>query len=166
MRGRAPVGTRARIWCTCSGQCRALLSAPLTSSFRKCKAVALSLLLFACSATAPGPAQTPSPLEASPDKVVTLPPGLRVKQLALGDYHTCALLESGRVACWGNNEWGQLGTGSNEKRSFAPGLVPHVADAVRSGRAEIPPAPERRAAPSPAGETTRSDRQTRSSMPS
>jgi alpha-tubulin suppressor-like RCC1 family protein len=34
----------------------------------------------------------------------------RVAQLALGDYHSCALIESGHVACWGDNNQGQLGS--------------------------------------------------------
>jgi cysteine-rich repeat protein len=37
--------------------------------------------------------------------------GGRVAQLAAGGRHTCALLESGTVRCWGNNEDGQLGYG-------------------------------------------------------
>lgn len=61
--------------------------------------------------------------------VVALPAGGRVKQLALGDSHTCALLESGRVACWGDNGMGQLANGSHEL-SAVPALVPHVLDAV------------------------------------
>ncbi|PRP96769.1 hypothetical protein ENSA5_35430 [Enhygromyxa salina] len=32
-------------------------------------------------------------------------------ELALGDQHTCALLDSGRVRCWGYNHRGQLGLG-------------------------------------------------------
>jgi cysteine-rich repeat protein len=37
--------------------------------------------------------------------------GERVVQLAAGAYHTCALLESGTVRCWGDNEYGRLGYG-------------------------------------------------------
>lgn len=35
-----------------------------------------------------------------------------VAQLAAGDEHTCARLESGRVVCWGSNAKGQLGPGA------------------------------------------------------
>jgi alpha-tubulin suppressor-like RCC1 family protein len=35
--------------------------------------------------------------------------GGNVQQLALGYYHTCALLDTGRVRCWGRNDYGQLG---------------------------------------------------------
>jgi alpha-tubulin suppressor-like RCC1 family protein len=35
--------------------------------------------------------------------------GGRVVQITAGESHTCALLQSGRVRCWGDNEHGQLG---------------------------------------------------------
>jgi alpha-tubulin suppressor-like RCC1 family protein len=49
-----------------------------------------------------------------------------VLQLASGDFHTCALLFSGNVRCWGRNDFGQLGTrsrndiGDDEPASSAP----------------------------------------------
>lgn len=94
------------------------------------------LLLVGCSTVPPTPAQVPASADASHALVAALPPGARVKQLALGNYHTCALLESGRVACWGDNGMGQLGNGS-DRSSALPVLVPHVLDAteVRANRA-------------------------------
>ncbi|HMI83236.1 MAG TPA: hypothetical protein VK550_04030 [Polyangiaceae bacterium] len=43
-----------------------------------------------------------------------------VKQLALGHYHSCVLLNTGGVRCWGNNSYGQLGDGSQVERLSPP----------------------------------------------
>lgn len=59
--------------------------------------------------------------------------------LAAGGGHTCALLRSGEVYCWGSNDFGQIGAGA------APASVPEPAR-VASG--------ERFAAVSAGGETT------------
>jgi alpha-tubulin suppressor-like RCC1 family protein len=40
--------------------------------------------------------------------------GGAVVQLVAGDNHTCALLETGNVRCWGLGEYGALGYGNNE----------------------------------------------------
>ncbi len=40
-----------------------------------------------------------------------------VVSMALGDGHTCALLESGKVRCWGSNQSGQLGLGLPQNTS-------------------------------------------------
>jgi len=50
-------------------------------------------------------------------------------QLAAGWVHTCALRRNGRVACWGQNEWGALGDGTRKNRA-APVEPLGVRDAV------------------------------------
>lgn len=45
-----------------------------------------------------------------------------VKQIAVGLRHSCAILDNGAAACWGNNGWGQVGDGTNNNR-FAPTTV-------------------------------------------
>lgn len=45
-------------------------------------------------------------------KKVDLGPDEKVKTVAVGYQHTCALLESGKVKCWGDNTYGQLGSGN------------------------------------------------------
>lgn len=40
-----------------------------------------------------------------------------VRVIAVGAFHNLALLEDGTVMAWGNNEYGQLGTGDTQPRS-------------------------------------------------
>ena len=47
----------------------------------------------------------------SPAKAGDVNVGGTVTQVAVGGYHTCALLTGGNVRCWGDNEHGQLGYG-------------------------------------------------------
>jgi alpha-tubulin suppressor-like RCC1 family protein len=49
--------------------------------------------------------------------------GKRVKSLGLGADHTCALLTTGTVECWGRNDRGQLGVNCGVD-SFVPAQVP------------------------------------------
>lgn len=51
------------------------------------------------------------------------------RALAAGSTHTCALLSSGKVFCWGKNDSGQLGDGTLEDRVF-PGEVSGLQDVV------------------------------------
>ena len=49
--------------------------------------------------------------------VALLPFGAEAVSVSLGDDHSCALLDDGKVMCWGKNNYGQLGDGSNTDRS-------------------------------------------------
>jgi hypothetical protein len=41
--------------------------------------------------------------------------------VAVGDSHNCVILASGRIKCWGRNDFGQLGLGDVENRGDDPG---------------------------------------------
>ncbi|MCL2824897.1 MAG: hypothetical protein FWD57_12990 [Polyangiaceae bacterium] len=46
-----------------------------------------------------------------------------VISISTGGFHACALLEGGKVVCWGNNSAGQLGDGTAEERIGAVEVV-------------------------------------------
>lgn len=50
--------------------------------------------------------------------------GGRVVQVSASLYHTCAVLDTGKLKCWGNNSHGQLGYGDLETRGDEPGEMP------------------------------------------
>ncbi len=63
------------------------------------------------------------------DEPGELPPaevdlGGPVAQLVAGGLHTCALLETGAVRCWGGNDYGQLGQGNSLPIGDEPGEMP------------------------------------------
>jgi hypothetical protein len=62
---------------------------------------------------------TDAPTEAS---AADAPPhlGIRAIQVAVGEYHTCALLENRRVKCWGYGDNGQLGRGDKGRYGAKP----------------------------------------------
>ncbi|WP_045118959.1 hypothetical protein [Haliangium ochraceum] len=45
---------------------------------------------------------------------VAIDVGGRVDEIAAGAFHTCAVLDTGSVRCWGRNADGQLGYGTAE----------------------------------------------------
>ena len=53
----------------------------------------------------------------SPVDVIGL--GGEVSMISMGGSFACALLEDGRVQCWGNNRIGQCGDGTQTARTFA-----------------------------------------------
>lgn len=57
--------------------------------------------------------------------------GSGVASLSLGNYHSCALLVSGGVQCWGANDRGQLGDGSTVN-SLSPIAVSGLSSGVSS----------------------------------
>jgi alpha-tubulin suppressor-like RCC1 family protein len=62
-----------------------------------------------------GPDDVPAPVFGSK--------GLVLKSVTTGQTHACALAATGRVYCWGGNNYGQLGNGAKED-SVRPVLVP------------------------------------------
>lgn len=57
-------------------------------------------------------------------------PLLGASAVAVGEGHACALLHGGEVACWGDNTFGQLGSGAVGLSSRAPVLVAGLSGAT------------------------------------
>ncbi|CAN5831850.1 hypothetical protein BH11MYX4_BH11MYX4_67700 [soil metagenome] len=65
------------------------------------------------SGIAPAAARVPSAVQG-------LTAGFAPKELACGQFHTCALSDAGAIKCWGQNGSGQLGDGSSDMKSSTP----------------------------------------------
>ena len=55
-----------------------------------------------------------TPLSAGDVQIAASGSGVKVIQIAAGGAHSCALLDTGNVRCWGDNEHGQLGYGNTD----------------------------------------------------
>jgi len=60
------------------------------------------------------------------EEIRPLPIDLRFRQLTVSSHHACGVVLDGAVWCWGNNRWGQLGTGPGDGIAPRPivGLPP------------------------------------------
>jgi len=78
--------------------------------------------------------------ESAPDLSVVppqLPPGTTVTSLALGLGHSCALLSTAEVLCWGENAVGQLGQGNVTRWGDQPGELPSALDPIQLGAGAV-----------------------------
>ncbi|MBL8777474.1 MAG: hypothetical protein JNK12_16145 [Acidimicrobiales bacterium] len=64
---------------------------------------------------------------------VDLGTGRTATAVALGLHHTCALLDDGRIKCWGENSHGRLGLGDTADRGDGPGEMGDDLPAVDLG---------------------------------
>ena len=73
---------------------------------------------------ADGWAQLGNPFEAGYNSTpVTVYNLTDVVEISAGAYHTCALLRDGRVKCWGDNQVGEVGSGSSNPFESIPVFV-------------------------------------------
>ncbi len=71
--------------------------------------------------------------DALPAVQLNLADGVRVTGLVAGDAHTCALLSTGAVQCWGSGANGRLGSGDENSRGDEPGEMGTSLTAVDLG---------------------------------
>ena len=74
---------------------------------------------------------------------VNLGPGRKAMAIAAGGMHTCVILDTGKVLCWGSASFGQLGYGNtnsigDDEAAATAGTVDlgpgHIATAIAAGR--------------------------------
>lgn len=61
-----------------------------------------------------------SPRARPPDTVIDIGRRRKAIQISAGDFHTCALLDNGRVKCWGRGDDGRLGRGDTTTLNAPP----------------------------------------------
>ena len=69
----------------------------------------------------------------------TGPQGI-IPMVAAGEYHTCALLNTGNITCWGQDDAGQLGNGAGTGNIDTP-PAPITLPGTAQPRPQSPPAP-------------------------
>jgi len=62
-------------------------------------------------------------------------PQRTIVDLALGERHSCVVLDTGQMYCWGANEWNQIEPGSTTPQ-LTPVLSPHFNDIVQAESGE------------------------------
>ncbi len=72
--------------------------------------------------------------QGPPSEAGDIDAGGEILQISAGGLHTCALLEEGRVRCWGDNRFGQLGYGHRHRIGDTE-LPRHANDVHLGGRA-------------------------------
>jgi cysteine-rich repeat protein len=65
--------------------------------------------------------------------LVDLGPGKTATALAAGANHTCVVLDSGKIKCWGKNFVGELGLGDRKTRGDGPGEMGSILPEVDVG---------------------------------
>ncbi len=109
---------------------RPLGSPPRAPAARRALPIAAWTAACACADATPTAPQAPrTPAVTAPSAVVP-----RVRSVAVGSAHTCAVTDAGAVRCWGANHLGQLGDGA-QRRLGKPTTVLGIDDAtlVRAG---------------------------------
>jgi alpha-tubulin suppressor-like RCC1 family protein len=81
------------------------------------------------SSTATPTVEPPLPTVTPTESLTGTAAPVRAVSISSGERHTCAVLNTGRVMCWGNNEHGQLGDGTMVNRSI-PVEVLDIVDAT------------------------------------
>ena len=76
---------------------------------------------------------TASILSASAAPAIDLGPGRTATAIAAGEAHTCAILDTGAVRCWGFGGNGRLGTGATDSIGNDPGETPASVPPVALG---------------------------------